>query len=177
VQLHKADQEIEDLRRFILEQKQEFASLHQKLNSKDSDLNSKSDTEQKLMDRIKELNEMCNKKEQNMTKMSNQLNEMMFREEELNSQIALLDKQLLEFKGKHNQTKESSIELQKMLSEKETLLKKLKEEKDAEIKFVKEELVLIKKHHEVSRLQVSSLESEIPKHLNTIESLRVQLKS
>jgi len=101
----------------------------------------------------------------------------MYREEELNSQISLLDKQLLDFKNKNTQAKESTIELQKMLTEKETLLKKLREEKDAEIKFVKEELVLVKKHLELAKAQVTSMESDIQKHVKTIESLTIQLNS
>jgi len=177
LQLHKADEEIEELRKFILEQKQEFAELNKKLNSKDSDLNSKSDTEQKLMDRIKELNDMCARKEQNMTKMSNQLNEMMFKEEQLQKQIALLDSQITEWKTKNTQAKESTGELQKMLNDKEALLKKLREEKDAEVKFVKEELGLSKKHVEVHQSQILALEGEVHKHLQTISSLEQQLSS
>lgn len=177
MQLHKADEEIEELRKFILEQKQEFAELNKKLNSKDSDLNSKSDTEQKLMDRIKELNDMCVRKEQNMTKMSNQLNEMMFKEEQLQKQIALLDSQITEWKTRNTQAKESTGELQKMLNDKEALLKKLREEKDAEVKFVKEELGLSKKHVEVHQSQILALEGEVQKHLQTISSLEQQLSS
>jgi len=127
-QIQSQTEELDQLRKFVLEQKNEIQALNQKIDQKDSETQNKSKSETQLMARIKELNEICAGKEQTNLKLSNEINSMMLKEEQFFDQINGLESDLSYSNAQIDKAQKHIIDLEASMKDKDQTSKKLKEE-------------------------------------------------
>lgn len=116
------------MRKYVLEVKANNAQLLKTLNSKDGEHTKFGEQEEKLLSRIKELNDKCTSKDQSNTNLSNELNNLLVNEEQLKNQNSELDRTVEDLQSKIFLNNQGSSDLQKILIEKDHILRKTKEE-------------------------------------------------
>jgi predicted nucleic acid-binding Zn-ribbon protein len=146
--------------------------------SLDESMNSNKGSEQKLMVRVKELNDQLVNKDQTNLKLTNDMNVLQLNLNDYSQQNIQLEQTLEDYRNRTESIAQGSSELQNMMLEKDTQIKKYMNE----LKTVKEEknklsISLSKSEENNSVLQqtIKDLESKISDMQNNLESKDDQL--
>lgn len=146
--------------------------------SLDESMNSNKGSEQKLMVRVKELNDQLVNKDQTNLKLTNDMNVLQLNLNDYSQQNIQLEQTLEDYRNRTESIAQGSSELQNMMLEKDTQIKKYMNE----LKTVKEEknklsISLSKSEENNSVLQqtIKDLESKISDLQNNLESKDDQL--
>lgn len=146
--------------------------------SLDESMNSNKSSEQKLMVRVKELNDQLVNKDQTNLKLTNDMNVLQLNLNDYSQQNIQLEQTLEDYRNRTESIAQGSSELQNMMLEKDTQIKKYMNE----LKTVKEEknklsISLSKSEENNSVLQqtIKDLESKISDMQNNLESKDDQL--
>lgn len=146
--------------------------------SLDESMNSNKGSEQKLMARVKELNDQLVNKDQTNLKLTNDMNVLQLNLNDYSQQNIQLEQTLEDYRNRTESIAQGSSELQNMMLEKDTQIKKYMNE----LKTVKEEknklsISLSKSEENNSVLQqtIKDLESKISDMQNNLESKDDQL--
>jgi len=146
--------------------------------SLDESMNSNKGSEQKLMVRVKELNDQLVNKDQTNLKLTNDMNVLQLNLNDYSQQNIQLEQTLEDYRNRTESIAQGSSELQNMMLEKDTQIKKymnelktVKEEKNKlSISFSKSE-----ENNSVLQQTIKDLESKISDMQNNLESKDDQL--
>lgn len=146
--------------------------------SLDESMNSNKGSEQKLMARVKELNDQLVNKDQTNLKLTNDMNVLQLNLNDYSQQNIQLEQTLEDYRNRTESIAQGSSELQNMMLEKDTQIKKymnelktVKEEKNKlSISFSKSE-----ENNSVLQQTIKDLESKISDMQNNLESKDDQL--
>jgi len=141
--------------------------------SLDESMNSNKGSEQKLMARVKELNDQLVNKDQTNLKLTNDMNVLQLNLNDYSQQNIQLEQTLEDYRNRTESIAQGSSELQNMMLEKDTQIKKymnelktVKEEKNKlSISFSKSE-----ENNSVLQQTIKDLESKISDMQNNLES-------